>query len=1013
MTLDRRTFIKLGSLAGAAVLVLPRALRAAGRASDGLSELDALAQGFIRPPAAMRPGVYWWWFGGHVDRAGITSDLEEFAAKGIGEVLLVNSRNFGLPDSTPDPAPFLSSAWRELNRHAFREAKRLGISVGVNLSGGWCMGGPWITPPLSGRWFLQSKLTVEGPRRFSGHLPLPGNRDGYDKVFNPPGFQEYINLPLEKLDYRDTAVVAFLDRGGTGERFAGKRASLLPAKTNRKDASNFARASAVMGPTETPLVSEPADHPIAVGDIIDLTDRLRPDGTLDWDVPPGRWTIVRTGHRMTGSKLMIPPPEGDGLSVDWLASGPVDVQFEHLGRLFLEDAKAVGLQLAYFCDDSFEDGFPNWTEKIVAEFRQFRGYDPVPYLPVLAGYIVGSAEISDRFLHDYRKTVADCMADRHYGRFAELCHEHGLQVQNEAAGPSRSGTMCMDGLKNLGRSDRPMGEFWLGLRHDEPGGLDPKLGYGVTRLEDGHNKVTKMVAAAAHTYGRQTASAEAFTSNRHWVDCPATLKRAADRAFCEGINRLIIHESTATRAADGKPGYEYYAGTHFNAKQTWWPYVGPFLDYIARCQFLLRQGRFVADVLYYTGDGAPNVAVPKHIDPMLGPGFDYDVCNAEVLLTRVSVRDGHLVLPGGMRYRLLVLPDDFRMPLEIAQKLRDLVAAGATVVGRRPTQDSGLRAYPSCDDAVRAIGAEVWGDCDGRDVRQHAHGRGRIFWDVPLREILAGDGIGPDFEPADSAAGLDFIHRSTSDVEIYFVANSGEHVRVECTFRVGDGDPELWHPVTGERTTPAKIRRSGGRTTLELELDRHESVFVVFRVRASGRGTVSSLSGNGLGATPVQTLTGPWQVSFDPEWGGPKSVEFAQLEDWTRRAEPGVKYYSGTATYRKTFAFARELQQGERWFLDLGTVKNIARVRLNGTELGVIWTAPWRVDITRALKPGENALEIDVANLWPNRLIGDATLPEAQRFTRTNVPLDPAAHLLSSGLLGPVAITRALSGHGA
>ncbi|HVU33584.1 MAG TPA: glycosyl hydrolase [Opitutaceae bacterium] len=1008
MALDRRQFLKLGSLAGVAWGVAPRLL-AAGR-PPAAGAADALAAGFAHVPPAARPGCYWWWFGGHVDAAGITRDLEEFAAKGLGEVLIVNSRNLGPLDSTPDPAPFLSPAWRRLNQHALREARRLGIDVGMNLSGGWCMGGPWIPPRHSGRWFLQAKLTVEGPRKLTEPLPLPGGHDGYDKVFNPPGFKDYLDLPLDQLDYRDTAVVAFPDDGAAGERLHDARERLLAAKTNRKDASNFARAAAVMTPPLTPWRDEPGDRPIDLDRIVDLTSRLRADGTLDWDVPPGRWTIVRTGHRMTGSKLMIPPPTADGLSVDWLASAPVDLQFEHLGRLFLDDAAQAGLRLSYFCDDSFEDGFPNWTEEIVGRFRHYRGYDPVPYLPALAGYIVGSAEISDRFLYDYRRTVADCMADGHYGRFAELCHQHGLQVQNEAAGPSRSGTMCMDGLMNLGRSDRPMGEFWLGLRHDEPGGEDPKLGSGVSRLEDGQNKVTKMVSSAAHIYGRPLASAESFTTNRHWLDSPATLKPAADRAFCEGINRLIIHESTATRAADGLPGYEYYAGTHFNANQTWWPYVGPFLDYLARCQFLLRAGRFVADVLYYAGDWAPNVAVPKHVDPSLGPGFDYDVCNAEVLLTRLGVQGGRIVLPDGLGYRLLVLPENHRMPVAVAAKLRELVAAGATLVGPRPDRAPGLAEYPGCDDAVRAIAAEVWGPCDGHAVRQHAYGRGRVFWGVPLREILAGDGVGPDFEHG-GRAWLDFIHRQTEAADVYLVVNRNDRSEaLDCAFRMTGRAPEIWDPVSGEQRELPAWRRSGGRTIVPLAFAPFQSHFVVFRRTVTapppppppGPDSGSGLAVNFPVAERVVPLEGSWAVHFDPEWGGPAHVEFDRLQDWTERPEDGIRYYSGTARYVKRFTLTAAA--GARVQLDLGAVKDIAEVRLNGKNLGIAWTAPWRVDLTTALVPGENLLEIAVANLWHNRVVGDARLPVEQRRGRTNIAVDPKTPLRPSGLLGPVTL---------
>jgi len=980
---------------------------AAGAAAQEPASLASLRREFVAPPATARPGCYWWWLDGLVNKPAITRDLEEFAAKGIGEVLLVNSANLRASPDFGGGVKFLSPEWRELYRHALREANRLGIEVGVNLCGGWCMGGPWIPPEHAGRWFLQSRLVVDGPRQFSEPLPLPGHRDGYDHVFNPPGFKDYIDLPLEKLDYRDTAVVAFpTPDDEPAAKLSGARAKLLPAKTNRRDASNFTRARDVMGPTLEAWQDAPSDQPVAPEKIVDLTAKLTPDGRLEWDVPPGRWTIVRTGHRMTGSRVMIPPPETDGLSIGWLSPAGVELQFKHLGELLLADAAAAGVKLKYFCDDSFEDGFPNWTEQILERFRHYRGYDPTPYLPVLSGYIVGSAERSDRFLHDYRKTVADCMADGHYRRFAELTHERGLLVQNEAAGPSRSGTMCMDGLKNLGRSDLPQGEFWLGLRHDEEGGLDPKLGYGVSRLEDGQNKVTKMVASAAHIYGRPLASAESFTSNRHWLDSPATLKSPADRAFCEGINRFMIHCSTLAREEDGKPGYEYYAGTHFNPNVTWWPQVGPFLTYLARCQHLLRQGRFVADVLYYTGDGAPNVAVPKHVDPALGRGFDYDVCNAEVLLERVAVRDGRIVLPDGMSYRLLVLPDDPRMPVEVAAKIRALVAAGATVVGPRPERDPGLRNFPACDAEVRRLAAEVWGDCDGRAVKTHAFGRGRVFWGETLREILRADGVGPDFEPAPAEGGtLDFIHRRTDEADIYFVANlQPRAVALDCAFRARGGAPEIWDPVTGEARAVRSFRTTDTQTILPLEFAAHQSFFVVFPKSPAPRVAVPEARG-GLRAnfpafTSAGELTGAWTVKFDPHWGGPAEAAFAQLDDWTTRPEFGIRHYSGTATYVKRFDVPAGAKG--RLFLDLGVVKNIASVRLNGRNLGVVWTAPWRVEVTDVVRPTGNELEIDVTNLWPNRLLGDRGLPPTERLTRTNIQLAPDARLLPSGLLGPV-----------
>ncbi|MDR0353318.1 MAG: hypothetical protein LBI02_08220 [Opitutaceae bacterium] len=1033
--MKRRNFIKITSLTGVSLAVCRAGVFAGATETGGPAAIGAdaseLATAFARGPKSARPGGYWWWIDGQVSRAGITRDLEEFAAKGIGSVLFVNSTNLGPKQRRRQGVAFLSDEWMELYKHAVREADRLGIEFGVNLSGGWCMGGPWIQPRDAGRWFLQSRLAVAGPQKFSGALPLPGNRDGYDKVFNPPGYKAYIDLPLEKLDYRDTCVVAFRDDAGDAARFADKeRTEFLPAKSNRRDISNQARCADVLEPTLVPWAARPDDKPVAPGGVVDLTSRMTADGRLDWEVPPGRWIIVRTGHRMTGSRLMIAPPEADGLSVDWLASKPVDIQFEKLGRVFMEGGKINGRNtIKYFCSDSFEDGFPNWTENILKEFEERRGYDPRPYTPVMNGFIIGSAEISDRFLYDYRKTVADCMADRHYAYFGKKCHELGVEAQHESAGPSRSGSMCMDRLKNLGRADRPMGEFWLGLRHTEPGGLDPKLRYGDSRLEDGQNQVAKMAASAAHIYGRKTASAESFTTYRHWLDWPATLKQSADRAFCEGINQLVLHTTTASRAEDAKPGYEYYAGTHFNPNVTWWHHAGAFLSYITRCQHLLRQGLFVADVLYYNGDWAPNIVPPKRIDPALGFGHDYDVCNAEVLLTRLSVspEDGRLVLPDGMSYRLLVLPETDRMPVEVLEKIKALVAAGATVSGPRPARDPGLKNYPACDRAVDRIAREVWGDCDGKTRTMNRHGRGRVHWGVAPREILAKAGVGPDFacaENADAAAratgvarasgtGMDFIHRRVSGdngLDIYFVANLSPLAQTQdCRFRAAGRAPEIWDPLDGTMRAAAH-REEDGRAVVPLEFAPFQSFFVVFPAKPSGR-AVPAPARNFPAYAPVRELSGPWTVRFDPAWGGPAEIEFAALEDWTARAEDGIKHYSGSALYIKRFDYKKDAaganDKSVRLLLDLGEVRDIAGVRLNGRELGTVWTAPWRVDITGALRRGENVLEIEVVNEWRNRLIKDEALPEEKRLTRTNIPIDPKSPLLPSGLLGPVRLVAA------
>jgi hypothetical protein len=997
MKLERRNFIKISGIATASLTLLGTKGLAAW--NDDVVDLE---KNFIAPPDASKSSCYWWWFNGLVDKEGITRDMDEFRAKGMGEVLLVNSAGGlgGVP--FPQGAKFMSEEWKELYRHAMKEAKRVNIGVGINLSSGWCMGGPWIEPENSGRWYLQSELALTGPQQFSGELPLPGNRVGYDKVFNPPGYKEYIDLPLEKLDYRDTAIVAIPDDGSANNRISGDRAQVLAAKSNHKDLSNFAKATDVMGPVKQPWANGQTDQPIPVHLVIDLTGKVSKDGQLDWEVPAGKWKIIRTGHRMTGSRLMIAQPEADGLSIDWFDRKGVDIQFQNLGKMFIEEAAKVGNKPKYFCDDSFEDGFPNWTAKIIEHFKKYRGYDPAPYLPALSGYLIGSAEISDRFLHDYRKTLGDCMADEHYKRFADLCHQEGMLVQNESAGPSRSGTICLDGLKNLGRSDFPMGEFWLGPNHQDENTLADDQSYGVSRLDFGQNKVTKMVASASHIYGRETASAEAFTTMRHWLDYPGSLKQALDRAFCEGINRIAIHTSTSTRPKDGKPGYEYGAGTHFNPNVTWWEKSGPFFDYVARSQYLLRSGKFVADVLYYNGDWAPNLVEQKHIDPLLGKGYDYDVCNEEVLLTRLSIKNGRLTLPDGMSYRMLVLPDSERMPLEVITKINSLVKAGATVIGTMPLTDSGLKNYPECDAKIKTIAKQLWGETGENKIRVNNYGKGRVFARGSVRDVLLNDGIKPDFEyTGQNDDHIDFIHRTTPEAEIYFIINRhGKTVLSDCTFRIKGRSPEIWDPVKGIVIRKVNFRIADGRVEIPLKFEAFQSWFVVFPKKSA---SVKITSANYPVLGPGMELAGPWNVAFDTQWGGPGSVEFASLQDWTQHPDNRIKYFSGKAIYTKRFTYDQPLN-GKPVYLDLGTVKNIAEVTLNGKNLGVIWTAPWQVDISSAIHAGENVLNIEVINLWPNRLIGDAALPKDQRITNTNISFKKEDKLLPSGLLGPVVV---------
>jgi hypothetical protein len=535
---------------------------------------------------------------------------------------------------------------------------------------------------------------------------------------------------------------------------------------------------------------------------------------------------------------------------------------------------------------------------------------------------------------------------------------------------------------------------------------------------------------------------EAFTSMHHWREGPRDLKPSADRAFCEGANRMVWHTWSHQPSGAGVPGWVYGAGTHLNTSVTWWPRAKPFMDYLSRASYLLQQGLFVADVLYYYGDQGYNFVPPKHVDPSLGFGFDYDVTNADVILTRLAVRDGRLVLPDGMTYEVLVLPDRDDIDLDVLKRIGELVRGGVTVVGRKPVRANGLTDHPRRDAQVRELADRLWGPCDGKAIRERRVGQGRIVWGITLREVLRARGIGPDFAFTGDHkdADLDFVHRRTPEAEIYFVSNRRDRrERVEAVFRVKSGAPEVWRHDTGEIRRLYVYERVPGGVRVPLTLEPGGSVFVVFRgegnaphlvgagaevlafdgnevtLLADAGGSIPVKAGDGKTATidaPVlpspRAIGGPWRVLFAPDRGAPVSVEFPELVSWTRRAEEGIRYFSGAADYRREIDVPAEwLGKGRKVFLDLGDLRTVGAVTVNGRELGVVWKRPFRVDATAALRPGANRLEVEVINTWSNRLIGDAQPGRERRLTRTNMMPRAGTPLQDSGLFGPVRLVPA------
>ena len=730
-----------------------------------------------------------------------------------------------------------------------------------------------------------------------------------------------------------------------------------------------------------PPQSEPDQAGLVVppAQVINLTSHVSPDGRLDWDAPPGDWIILRSGITPTGVHNAPASPEGKGYEIDKMSRPLVDYHFEQfIGKLLARLPATERTALKHVIADCYEQGSQNWTDGLAEDFQKRYGYDPLPYLPVMTGRIVGSADQSDRFLWDLRRIVADRISYDYVGGLRDTLEKNGLRLWLENYGHwGYAGEFLQYG----GQSSELGGEFWTS------GEL------GDVELRD--------ASSAAHTYGKSPVYAEAWTSGGPaWTLDPWALKKRGDWAMTEGINHFVLHVYIE-QPTERKPGINAPFGTEFNRHNTWFNQAGPFFDYLRRTHFVLRQGLYVADAAYFIGEDAPKMTGTRQ--PALPPGYSFDYINAEVIETRLQVKDGRFVLPDRMSYRVLVLPPQETMRPGCLRKIRDLVAAGGAGVGAPPVRSPSLQNFPACDREVAELAGELWKDCDGVTHTQANFGQGQVFRGVEMPAVFARLDVQADLRWSGGGAPGPFIHRHTAEGEVYFLCNqSDETRRVTADFRIDERQPELWDPVTGNRRDLPEFVQAAGRTQVPLEFAPRQSMLIVFRKAPAG----GKAPGESFPAPVVAgELKGPWEVSFDPKWGGPETIRFDQLTDWTLRPEDGIKHYSGTAFYRKTFDLGGPVPVGRRTYLDLGTVHSMARVRLNGHDLGLVWCAPWRVETTGAFQDKDNRLEIEVVNTWANRIIGDQALPKEKRFTDETTPvLSVSSPLVPAGLVGPVAL---------
>lgn len=996
---------------------------------------NQLEDGFRNPPRSAKSGVYWYFADGNLSKDGITKDLESMARVGINHALFLEV-NTGIPRGKIN---MLSPEWKDMFKHMVAECERLGVQLSLGTGPGWAgTGGPWVNVDESMKHLVYSTLQVEGTDLENVILPIAEPKERYYGRFRST--QERHKQRDEY--YEDVAVLAFPTPEG----------ATLIGDIDEKALYDRPPYSSMYGVMQ--FLPMQASYPSFPGstvnpkDIIDLTKRMKPDGRIEGKLPAGKWTIMRFVSRTTGALSSPAPAPGAGFETNKLDTlGIANHMESFVGELLQHinfkkrtpQSPYGGLAMLHF--DSWEMGAQNWTSELREEFTKRRGYDPQLYYPAYAGVIVGDTELTERFLWDLRTTIQELILENYMTYIRDYAHKYGLMLSIEPYDMTPLADMELAAI-----ADIPSSEHWS--------------------IDYGFNTIFSVAEATsiAHLKGQPIVLAESFTAiNDGWDLYPGRLKNQTDWALASGINRFMFHTFQHQHLPDSlRPGMTMGSiGVHWDRSQTWWEMGKSYHDYLARCQFLLQQGRTVSDILYLSPEGNPHVfrapvsayEEEKHEGadalyltkdermirsadaefPALLPdkrGYAFDGCPPSIFYN-AAVRNGRIVFPSGAEYEILVLPNVEMMTPQLLAKIKELVLAGATVVGMPPKKSPSLVNYPNSDLEVSALVGDLWGDISAvSNYQRRTVGKGTIIWgsdvsnsienlypnyDITAR-VLQEMGIKEDFS---SDGAIRYAHRTAPDYDIYFVSNrSGKPTTANCTFRIENKIPELWDPMTGETRDMAYFLSADGQTILPMQFETDQSFFVVFRKR----GNSDKLGSNFASMKAVKTLDKPWNVSFDPAWGGPAEVIFETLTDWSLNDDEGIKYYSGTAAYEQAFDIADAA--GKRFFLDLGDVSIMAKVWLNGKEVGTVWTEPWQVDISNYIQSGQNTVKIEVVNLWINRLIGDeyreydgisqgkwpnwlleGKLRPSDRYTfSTYTPYGKDSKLQKSGLLGPVKI---------
>jgi len=916
----------------------------------------SLESGFAQPAGDAKPLVWWHWINGNITKEGIRADLEDMKRVGLGGAQILDVEIY-MPQG---PVRYGTDAWHEHIQYALKTAAELGLEIDIANSPGWSgSGGPWITPARGMKRVVWTETATSG-----GSVSLE------------------LKQPTTKLNfYRDIAVLAVPK---TTERL-----------DNEKQAAKIVeKALPVLRPAPSSKAGIPLDR------VLHLTDKMDAQGRLVATLPAGDWVILRFGYTPTGAQNHPAQPEGHGLEADKLDVDTVTFQFEQsLGRIIREAGPLAGTTFKGILFDSFEAGFQNWTEKYPAEFLKRKGYDFTPYLPLLTGRIIGSESQSEAVLWDFRDVIENLFTENYFGTLQRLAAAHGLKIYSESQGGPLVPTA------NNRHVDVPMNEFWM---------------QGI----EGRGTSIKLSASAAAFYGRPIVGAESFTAKPEdgkFLAVPSSLKKPGDYAFSLGVNRFIFHHYVHQPVTAAAPGFSLGRyGTHFGRLNTWWPYADAWISYLSRSQFLLQQGRTVADVGVLVDDDMGYSLAGKLAKRT--PGYDF-LAFTPLQLAEMSVRDRRIVHPQGPSFALLHFPDVWPARVATLRELKRLVTAGATILGAPPIAPAGLADLKEQTE-FDALVAELWGGLNGKTQRQKKLGAGFVCQGLRPEELLAQLGLPADVSWPDSAGDIRFIHRTTPEGEVYFVfSNSDKPVRGELKFRQPGRRPEIWDATTGTHADAPVYSAAKDGMTVPLQFEPWGSAFVIFRqslparwVAAAPGASLEFKTGPLLFSGPSQSLTysdgttrtvsataplpartviaGPWTVAFTEGRGAPASATFAQLSSWSENADAGIRHYSGTAVYRTSFQAAKS-QPGQRAMLDLGQVADIARVSVNGTSVGVLWRAPFRADITAWLREGDNTLEVSIANRWINRLIGDEAIPVDYKYQPAGVSKFTDGRILS------------------